>query len=400
MGQAYLLVIIIVIIAAFFVGNIMIISAMSGNGTADWGEYWILIFIAVVIDFILIFLAMAKIMPSANSSFQLMRSGLKNRRIAKKESANLKKLLKKEKPDVNRLQELRDKRISESDTKRTLHFCQLIENIAGEEQLQDCLSEVRKKQSVLDEISDIENKVFKVAESYKNAGDFYECKHYLDILKAEKITPEITSLENEYMEQVLRRERERRAIRLWVIVFLGVFIFFAAVFARFYIADIPYRELRSMIKDQSLTAEMCNLENRESEESYYKYFKSEKGYKLLASELTRLHQDGNISEAMWLLCIQPDCIDGIHLGASSSFIRWIVEYARANGVRSTNQKDADDSSYIVTYDVDGYQILIYSYDDKDSKTNVIYSFYIINGKNSSTINLRNPFVEEAMPIIE
>ena len=174
MGQAYLLVIIIVIIAAFFVGNIMIISAMSGNGTADWGEYWILIFIAVVIDFILIFLAMAKIMPSANSSFQLMRSGLKNRRIAKKESANLKKLLKKEKPDVNRLQELRDKRISESDTKRTLHFCQLIENIAGEEQLQDCLSEVRKKQSVLDEISDIENKVFKVAESYKNAGDFYE----------------------------------------------------------------------------------------------------------------------------------------------------------------------------------------------------------------------------------
>ena len=121
---------------------------------------------------------------------------------------------------------------------------------------------------------------------------------------------------------------------------------------------------------------------------------------MLASELTRLHQDGNISEAMWLLCIQPDCIDGRHLGASSSFIRWIVEYARANGVRSTNQKDADDSSYIVTYDVDGYQILIYSYDDKDSKTNVIYSFYIINGKNSSTINLRNPFVEESMPIIE
>ena len=397
MGQVFLVLFIIFIIVAFLEGNIMIIYAISGNGTADFGEYWILILIAVVTDFILLFLAMAKIVPPVISSFQLMRSGLKNRRIAKKESANLKKLLKKEKPDVDRLQELRDKRISESDTKRTLHFCQLIENIAGEEQLQDCLSEVRKKQSVLDEISDIENKVLKVAESCKNAGDIKKCKYYLSTLKTTKITSEITCLENECKEQVLRRERERRAIRLWVKVFLGVFILGAAVFAGFYIADTPYRELRSMIKDQSLTAEMCNWKNRESEESYYEYFTSEKGYKLLASELTHLHQDDNISKAMWLLCIQPDCIDGFHLGASTSFIRWIVEYARANGVRSTDQERG---RYNVTYDVDGYQVTIDSDDDKANHIRYINAFLISDGENQVIVHAQNKYQEETIPIIE
>ncbi|MDE6568041.1 MAG: hypothetical protein K2K70_09975 [Lachnospiraceae bacterium] len=398
MDKIFLILFIIFLVLAFFEGNIMIIVAISEKDISGWSEYWILILIAIVIDLILLCLVMARFMPPICSSFQLMRSGLRNHRTAKKESKKLKKLLKSEELDVNRLQELRDKRISESATKRTLHFCQLIENIAGEEQLQDCLSEVREKQGVLDEINDIENRILKVAESCKNAGDIKSCKYYLDILKSAKvITPEITSLENECEEQLLWRERESRAIQLWVKVFLGIFIFIIAVCVRLYITDTPYRELRSMIKDQSLTAEMCSWSSKNSEESYYDYLTSEKGCKLLASELTKLHEDNDVSKAMWLLCIQPDYIDGYHLSASPSFINWIVDYAKTNGARSTNQKDADDSRYKVTYDVNGYRVIINSYEDKASNINV---FFISDGENIRTIQVRNRYRKETIPIIE
>ena len=400
MDKIMLILLAVAIVLSALVGNIMITSAVGGDYTLDWSEDWFGVVSAVVIDLILLCLAIGKFLPPVCLSFQLMRSGLKNRRIAKKESANLKKLLENAKIDVNRLQELRDKRISESATNRTLHFCQLIETIAGEEQLQGCMSEVRKKQSVLDEINDIENRVFKVAESCKNAGDIFGCRYYLNILKTEKITPEITSLEDECEAQLLRRGMESRAIRLWVKVFLGVFIILAAVFTKLYIEDTPYRELRSMIKDQTLTAEMCDWSSRNNEESYYEFLISEKGYKLLASELTKLHRDNDVSKAMWLLCIQPDCIDGYRLGASTSFVEWIIEYARANGIRSTDQKGAEISNFNVTYSVDGYQVTIKYYKDKSSNINDIDYFLISDGENEAGVYVRYKNLKKTIPIIE
>lgn len=361
----------------------MIIYAISENDTSDWSEYWIIVLVAVVIDLILICLVLARFMPPVCSSFQLMRNGLKNRRIAKKESAKLKKLLKSEKLDVDRLQELRDKRINESATKRTLHFCQLIENIAGKEQLQDCLSEVREKQSVLDEINDLENRILKVAESCKNAGDIKKCKYFLNILKTAKITPEITRLENDCEEQLLRREIESKAIRSWQKGVCCLLIILIIVFAMLYIQDTPYRELRSMIRDQSLTAEMCDRKNQNSEESYYEYLDSEKGRNLIASELTKLHENDDVIKAMWLLCIQPNSVNGYDLWASPSFIEWILRYAKNNGVRSVEERAG--GRECVTYTVDGYQIIMDLYDDKKDISK-IYDFLISDGENITSVD--------------
>ena len=399
MDKIFIFLFIIFLILAFFEGNIMIIISISEKDISDWSEFWIIILVAVVIDIILLWLAMAKIMPPISSSFQLMRSGLKNRRIAKKESAKLKKLLKSEELDVNRLQELRDKRISESATKRTLHFCQLIDNIVGKEQLQDCLSAVREKQSVLDEINNLENRILKVAENCKNAGNIKKCKYYLNILKTTKITPEITRLENDCEEQLLQREREGKAIRSWQKGICCLLVILVTIFAILFIQDTPYRELRSMIRDQSLTAEMCSRKNRNSEESYYEYLDSEKGHKLIASELTKLHKNDDVIKAMWLLCIQPDCIDGYNLSASPSFINWIVDYAKHNGVRNTDQKGDYGLLYFVTYSVDDYQITLSSYYDNMS-TIKTGGFDISNGDEQVSVNTKINYAKENIPTIE
>mgnify|MGYP006922128193 FL=1 len=384
-----ILILIISLVLVFFMGNIMIIGAISG---ADFSEEWGLIIIVAVMDIILLCLAMAKIMPSISSSFQLMRSGLKNRKIAKKESAKLKKLLKSEEPDVNKLQELRDKRVSESATKRNLHFCQLIENIAGKELLQDCLSKVREKQNVLDEMNDLENRILKIAERCKNAGDIKKCQYYLNILKTTKITTEITRLENDCEEQLLRRERESKAIRSWQKGVCCILIILITVFGMLYYQDTPYRELRSMIREQSLTAEMCDRNNQNSEESYYDYLTSKKGCDLIASELTKFHEDDDVIKAMWLLCIQPNRVNGFDLWASPSFIEWILKYVKNNGVRRVEEK-------IVTYTVDGYQITMDIYDDNKNDIRDVYHFMISDGKNNTAVDKWSRY-NDTVPAIE
>lgn len=160
---------------------------------------------------------------------------------------------------------------------------------------------------------------------------------------------------------------------------------------------MPYRELSSMIEYQSLTAKMCDWENIKDEGSCYEYFHSEKGYKFLASELTKLHRDDEIDKAMLLLCIQPDCIDGMDLCAPQSFINWIVDYAKNKGNRSTNQDGEDDYWYSVTYTVNESEITISSFDDKDSD---ISELSIRHEDDSTEVNRRNPFHEGTVPTIQ
>lgn len=396
MDKLFLIIFAIFMVVAFFEGNIMLIVAACGGDSVDWSEYWIIAVIAIVMDLILLWLAMAKIIPPVSSSFRLMRNGVKNRRITKKESAKLKKLLKKEEPDLNRLWELRDKKITESATKRTLHFCRLIETIDGTGQLRDCLSEVSMKQSVLDEIKDIEGSILNVAERCKNAGDIKKCIYYLDILKSTKITPEITSLEDKCEQQLLQRDRERNAIRSWQKGACGLLIIIITVCAALYIRDTPYRELRTMIRNQSLTAEMCDWKNRDREESYYEYLDTNKGRNLIASELTKFHEEDDVLKAMWLLCIQPNSVDGYDLWASPSFIEWILGYARMNGVRSVEER-ANGEQY-VTYTVDGYQIIMTLYNDGKGIGN-IYQFSISDGENQIAVDKRSRY-DDTVPAIE
>lgn len=152
-----------------------------------------------------------------------------------------------------------------------------------------------------------------------------------------------------------------------------------------YIQNAPYRKLHSMIEEQSLTAEMLSWDG-----SHYDYIQSEKGYKFLASELTKLHRDNDIKKAMWLLCIQPGCIDGIDVCASDSFIDWVVDYGRENGTQET------DSNRNTTYFVDGYEITISSIFD----SSIGHSFSISNGQDGAIVENRNSFHEGYVPTIQ
>ena len=126
---------------------------------------------------------------------------------------------------------------------------------------------------------------------------------------------------------------------------------------------------------------MFDWRNEETENSYYDLIRSEKGYKFLASELTKLHRDNDIKKAMWLLCVQPVDIDGIDVCASYSFINWIVDYAKENG---TTKSDS-------TYSVDGYEINVSSTGNY---------FVISNGQNTVGVDRKNPYHEGYVPTIQ
>lgn len=400
MGVVVLAVLLVLIVMGFFGGNIMIVEMIHSGETLYFDDDGLLVILAVVGDCILLYLAIAKIKTPFISSLRLLISGLKNRRKAKKEAANLKKLADREKHYVNRLQELRKKGISKSATKQALHFCRLMETLAGKEQLQDCFCKVNEMQSDLHEIEEIESEILHIAESYNIADNTEKCNYYLSLVKENKSAPEVASVEEKCLEYTILREKERNAIRSWRKVLLGIFICLAIGYALYYTYNAPYRELRSRIRDQSLTAEMCDEENMSRAESYYVYLHSSKGYKFLASELTQLHMDNDVGKAMWLLCIQPDFIDGYDVGASTSFMDWIIKYAKSNGVRSTDQKGVNDQWYNVTYEVDGYRITISSDEDRTSDINEIRDFFITDGENQSTICVRKSYNKTDAPIIE
>ena len=275
-----------------------------------------------------------------------------------------------------------------------------METLAGKEQLQDCFCKVNEMQSDLHEIEEIESEILHIAESYNIADNTEKCNYYLSLVKENKSAPEVASVEEKCLEYTILREKERNAIRSWRKVLLGIFICLAIGYALYYTYNAPYRELRSRIRDQSLTAEMCDEENMSRAESYYVYLHSSKGYKFLASELTQLHMDNDVGKAMWLLCIQPDFIDGYDVGASTSFMDWIIKYAKSNGVRSTDQKGVNDRWYNVTYEVDGYRITISSDEDRTSDINEIRDFFITDGENQSTICVRKSYNKTDAPIIE
>ncbi|MDE6169408.1 MAG: hypothetical protein K2G28_13235 [Acetatifactor sp.] len=225
-----MIVVALVILMLFLVGNLGLIVVVCGTDFPPMSEGGIFIVGAVIIDLFLLYYVIKKIAVS----FRLVRSGLKNRALAKETAACLKNGLEKEELYVCRLQELRELNVRQGNVRRTVHFCQLVETLIGREQMQACLSRVSEKQHVLEEIGDIENKIFDLAVNYKDADDTEKSMFYLNLLKITKATDEITSLEEECKEHALKRKKENNAIMLWIAIFLmalgSAVIFFLTFF--------------------------------------------------------------------------------------------------------------------------------------------------------------------------
>lgn len=185
----------------------------------------------------------------------------------------------------------------------------------------------------------------------------------------------------------LSKKLRKKKIKMSLSVLTCVIIVLSIIITSSYIKNTPYRELRAKIDNQTLTAEMVEWGNRDSENSYYEYLHSEKGCRFLADLFSKLHKNNEIEKAMWLLCIQPHYIDGFNLCASDSFIDWVVNYAKENGTKK-EQSDGD-----ITYYVNGYEVSTSSRFDYSS-------VYISNGTESTSVEKRNPYREGTIPTIK
>lgn len=249
------------------------------------------------------------------------------------------------------------------------------------------------KKEIFDQLSKDEQKRFP-----ENVNEIVDYKNILnqELLELKADLSSVAGSDDEQLSTIIQKhcpelhkniKRKRRKIITTIVIFILTMI--TLVFSVIYIKNTPYRELHAMIENQSLTAEMLDWSNRKNEDSYFDLIYSEKGYKFLASELSALHRKNDIEKAMWL-CIQSNCIDGINLCASDSFIDWVVDYARDNGSKRTNA-DGD-----TIYSVDGYEITISSIFDNP----IGHYFTIDNGQNAEIINIKNPYQEDYVPTIK
>ena len=229
-------------------------------------------------------------------------------------------------------------------------------------------------------------------------NDFTQYKAKLD-KKIQQLNKRISFAENanksglnELIEATcptLNEKLRKKKIKLFISCAFIVTVVMSILIVCDYANNTPYLELRTKIEEQTLTADM--VEKRDSENSYYKTLTSEKGYKFLADVFSELHSNDDIEKAMWLLCVQPDCINGIDLCASDSFIDWVVDYAKENGTK-TEQSDGQ-----ITYAVNGYEIKVNSIFELSS---IGHTFYITNGSKGTSVENRNPFYEGTVPTIK
>ena len=182
---------------------------------------WPVVLATVKTDIAFICCVLHKFKTTVVPSLRLARNELKNRSAAKKKAAMLEEASENEALFVTRLQEQR-KEISISAIRRTLRFCQLMEAVAGKEQMQGCMSMVKEKQGVLDEIAAAEKKLLEIAEGYKNAGDTEKCRYYLSLIQSDKLMPEVAAVEKECQEQALLRAAQKDALQLWKTLFVVI----------------------------------------------------------------------------------------------------------------------------------------------------------------------------------
>lgn len=250
------------------------------------------------------------------------------------------------------------------------------------------------KSEIFDKLTEAEKKRF--PQSIEEVED-YEKTLEQEISELKTELNSVTASDDEQVSALIKKHCpkvhksiNRKRIKLIAKIVIPIVIIIALVCSINFIKNKPYRELHSMIEEQTLTAEMFDWSNREAGRSYYDLIHSEKGYIFLASELTKLHRANDIKKAMWLLCIQPDCIDGIDACASDSFIDWVVDYARENGSQKTDSKGN------TTFSVDGYEITISSIFDHS----IGHSFSIRSGQNGATVENKNTYHEGNVPTIQ
>lgn len=390
----------------FIVGNAFLFTGALNDDLSDNGIAWFMVIVAVIADLIILGWIASKVFSAVEKKHESNKT---------EKLSNMKELVVKEignkishRSEIKRAFDRHFEKIE-----RQFSLVSLISSCMGtnNQELKNLLLNNKEeafrgtKNEIFDTLSEDEKKRF--------PQNIAEVEDYEKILEQEisKLKTELNSVAASDDEQIsamikkhcpeVHKNINRKRLKLIAKIIIPTTIVIVLISAINFANNIPYRELHSKIEDQSLTAEMLSWNNRENDDSYYKLVRCEKGYKFLASELTKLHRKNDVKKAMWLLCIQPDCIDGIDLCASDSFIDWVVNYARKNG------KEHTDSKGNTTYSIDGYDVTISSIFNHNvghysgiSNGNIGHYFSISDGQNGTRVDRKNSYHEGYVPTIQ
>lgn len=359
----------VLVFMAFYGDAVLVISLFTGDASfLTYEANLLFVIIAVVADIILLsILFSSKIKSPLTNSAKFAFGGLR-RKIFVSSKRN-KPCLEDEQHCLEQLQALRGKGINKESNRQQKNLLELFLSIENDEKVSACYNQILENRKVLTAIDNIELKLLEIANCYKLDGDYEKSKFYYEMANGNLSKEQREQFETEYKENQILQQKERSALKKWV---AAIFVVITVVFfvgLGIYSSNAPYRELSRMIEDKSLTSDMLDYNNKNNDDSYYSYLKCKKGYKFIAEEFTKLHKNNDIDTALWLLCIQPDCIDGSDVCTSESFSNWILDYAKNNGTKSQTKGGRD------RYEVDGY-IITYYYDN---------IFNISDGVNENTI---------------
>ncbi len=378
----------------FIGGNIFLFTGALTDDLSDNGFAWIMVIVAVIADLAIFCWLASKIATAIGKKHENNKADklAQNKEIVVKEIGKIISYKQEIQHTFNRYFEKIERQFS---------LVSLISSCMGNnnQELNNLLLDNKEeaftntKNEILGKISESEKKRFpKSIDEVEN----YEKTLEQEISDLKTDLTSVAACDDEQLSAMIKKycpevhkSMNRKRIKLIAKIVIPIIIIITLMASVKYIQNAPYRKLHSMIEEQSLTAEMLEY-NKDNKDPYYDLIHSEKGYEFLASELTALHRKNDIKKAMWLLCIQQNCIDGIDLCASDSFIDWVVDYARENGTQETDSKGNK------TYYVDGYEITTSSIFDNP----IGHDFRISNGNNGATINRKNMFREEYVPTIQ
>jgi|GEM_PF-4654790 len=374
----------------FIGGNIFLFTGALNDDLSDNGFAWIMVIVAVIADLAIFCWLASKIATAIGKKYENNKADklARNKEIVVKEIGKIISC----KQEIQKTFDRHFEKIERQFSLVSL-ISSCMEN--NNQELNNLLLDNKEeafattKNEIWGKLSESEKKRF--PESVDEVEN-YEKTLEQEISELKTDLTSVATCDDEQLSAVIKKycpevhkSINRKRLKLIAKIVISIIIIITLIYSFNFIKNAPYRELRSMIEEQTLTADMLGWEG-----SYYDLIHSEKGYKFLASELTELHRKNDIKKAMWLLCIQPDCIYGIDVCASDSFIDWVVDYARENGTQKT------DSNRNTTYSVDGYEITISSIFDSP----IGHDFSISNGNNGATIHRKNMFCEEYVPTIQ
>ena len=370
----------------FIGGNIFLFTGALTDDLSDNGFAWIMVIVAVIADLAIFCWLASKIATVIGKKYENNKADklAQNKEIVVKEIGKIISYKQEIQHTFNRHFEKIERQFS---------LVSLISSCMGNnnQELKKLLLDNKEeafantKNEIWGKLSESEKKRFPVSvdkvENYEKTLEQEISELKTDLTSVATCDDEqLSAMIKKYCPEV-HKSINRKRLKLIAKIVIPIIIIITLICSFNFIKNAPYRELHSMIEDQSLTTEMFDWRNEETENSYYDLSRSEKGYKFLASELTKLHRDNDIKKAMWLLCVQPVDIDGIDVCASYSFINWIVDYVRENG---TTKSDS-------TYSVDGYEINVSSTGNY---------FVISNGQNTVGVDRKNPYHEGYVPTIQ